>query len=119
MDLLTSRDSAISNHFFQHIRQYIAMFTMTSMGAKVIESVNDGHGPYVLKVSGQVCHWVGSLIPSQGHRPEYAQLYIFDTNNEVAHRINVVSSPRGSFNANEDIVKSLIQMLDTHKWRYI
>jgi len=61
------------------------MFAMTSMGAKVIESINDGRAPYVFKISGQVCHRVGSLMPSEGHRPEYAQLYIFDTEHEVSN----------------------------------
>jgi hypothetical protein len=45
---------------------------MTSMGAKVIDSINDGHGPYVFKISGQICHRIGSLIPAHGARPEYA-----------------------------------------------
>ena len=65
------------------------MFAMTSMGAKVIDSINDGHGPYVFKISGQVCHRVGSLIPSEGRRPEYAQLYIFDTDHKVSNRIHL------------------------------
>jgi hypothetical protein len=47
------------------------MFAMTSMGAKVIESVNDAHGPYVFKIS---------------------QLYLFDIEHEVLNRISVVSS---------------------------
>jgi hypothetical protein len=89
------------------------MFAMTSMGAKVIESVNDGHGPYVFKVSGQSCHRIGSMRPAQGQRPEYAHLYIYDTANEVSDRMNTVSSPNGSFQTNEEIVKTLIQMLNT------
>jgi hypothetical protein len=52
LDLLTSHTTPLSRHFFQHIRQYNSMFAMTSMGAKVINSVNDGHGPYVFKISG-------------------------------------------------------------------
>ncbi|PUZ56489.1 hypothetical protein GQ55_5G311900 [Panicum hallii var. hallii] len=91
------------------------MFEMTSMGAKVIESINDGRAPYVFKISGQVCHRVGSLMPSEGHRPEYAQLYIFDTEHEVSNRINVASSSsRAPFRANQNIVASLIEMLDMH-----
>ena len=65
------------------------MFAMTSMGAKVIDSINDGHGPYVFKISGQVCHRVGSLIPSEGRQPGYAQLYIFDTDHKVSNRIHL------------------------------
>ena len=52
LDLLTSQDSTLSKHFFDHIRQYNTMFAMTSMGAKVNESVNDGRGPYIFKISG-------------------------------------------------------------------
>lgn len=125
LDLLTSQNNTISKHFFDHIRQYNTMFAMTSMGAKVLESINDGRAPYVFKVSGLVCHRIGSLVPPrQGHRPEYAQLYIYDTEHEVRNRINITysvdpsssrpSSSRHSFNANEDIFQSLISMLNTH-----
>uniref|UniRef100_A0A453RSP5 Helitron helicase-like domain-containing protein n=2 Tax=Aegilops tauschii subsp. strangulata TaxID=200361 RepID=A0A453RSP5_AEGTS len=132
LDLLTSQNSSLSSHFFHHIRQYNTMFAMTSMGAKIDESINDGRGPYIFKISGQVCHRVGSMRPSRGQRPEYAQLYIFDTECEVSNRINVASSSRtGSssrttsssriassthtlFQANEGIVQSLITMLNTH-----
>ena len=94
------------------------MFAMTSMGAKINETINDGRGPYVFKVSGQICHRIGSLRPT-GERPEYAQLYMFDTVREVSNQINVASSSRSasssssSFQANEGIVQSLIQMLNT------
>ena len=100
------------------------MFSMTSMGAKVIESINDGRAPYVFKISGQVCHRIGSLMRPENRRPEYAQLYIYDTEHEVRNRINITassrpsssrsSSARPSFNANQDIVQSLISMLNTH-----
>lgn len=90
------------------------MFVITSMGAKINESINDGRAPYVFKISGQVCHRIGSLLPPQGHRPEYAQLYIFDTEHEISNRINVASSSRVTFHANEQIVASLIEMLNTN-----
>jgi hypothetical protein len=88
------------------------MFAMTSMGTKVIESINDGHGPYVFKISGQVHHRIGSMIPTPGSHPGYAQLYLFDTEHEVSNRISVVSSSRTLFHVNEIIV--LIQMLDSY-----
>jgi hypothetical protein len=89
------------------------MFAMTSMGARIIDSVNDGRGPYVFKISGQVCHIIGSLIPSPSTRPEYAQLYHFDTEHEVSSRINVVSSSNNMFDADENIVQPFILMLDS------
>jgi hypothetical protein len=114
LSLLTSHSTPISRHFFDHIRQYNSIFAMTSMGAKVIKSINDGHGPYVFKISGHVCHRIGSMIPSLGSRTEYAQLYLFDTEHEVSNRISVVSSSRTPFHVNEIIVQSLIQMLDSY-----
>jgi hypothetical protein len=114
LSLLTSHSTPVSRHLFDHIRQYNSMFAMTSMGAKVIDSINDGHGPYVFKISGQVCHIIGSMILTPGSRPEYAQLYLFDTEHEVSNRINIVSSSRTAFHVNEIIVQSLIQMLDLY-----
>jgi len=90
------------------------MFAMTSMGVNVINSINDGRGPYVFKISGQLCHRIGSLIPNDEARPEYCQLYIFDTDNEVRNRIAVATTSNSDFQPNEAIVASLITMLDTH-----
>jgi len=90
------------------------MFAMTSMGVNVINSINDARGPYVFKISGQLCHRIGSLIPNDEARPEYCQLYIFDTDNEVRNRIAVATTSNSDFQPNEAIVASLITMLDTH-----
>lgn len=90
------------------------MFAMTSMGVNIINSINDGHGPYVFKISGQLCHRIGSLIPRHNARPEYCQLYIFDTDNEVHNRMATAAHPEKTFHPNKNIVASLITMLDTH-----
>ena len=114
LGLLNSSDTTLSNHFFDGIRCYNSMFAMTSTGVYVINSINDGRGPYVFKISGQLCHRIGSLIPSGGKRPEYCQLYIFDTENEVRNRMAVSSHENGTFRPNEAIVASLLTMLDSH-----
>jgi len=64
-----------------NIRAYNYMFSMTSFGAAVDDYVNQGHGPYVFKVSGQVSHWVGSMCPNSGDIPRFLQHYIYDTQN--------------------------------------
>ncbi|GKF31160.1 hypothetical protein Tco_0100958, partial [Tanacetum coccineum] len=51
-------------HFLENIRAYNQMFSMTSLGANVDESINNGRGPYVFKISGQLYHWIGSLCPA-------------------------------------------------------
>ena len=81
----------MSTHFFENIRYYNSMFAFTSMGVNIIDSINDGRGPYVFKISGQLCHRIGSLLPQEGKRPEYAQLYIFDTQNELRNRMQVAT----------------------------
>ncbi|KAL3643572.1 hypothetical protein CASFOL_014387 [Castilleja foliolosa] len=70
-------------NFMENIRAYNNMFSMTSFGARIDDAVNDGRGPYVFKISGQVSHWIGSICPPTNEAPRFLQLYIYDTNNEV------------------------------------
>lgn len=105
---------SMSAHFFDNIRYYNSMFAFTSMGVKIINSINDGRAPYVFKISGQLCHRIGSLLPKEGKRPEYAQLYIFDTENEIRNRIQVATYANRSFQPREQIVAALIEMFNTH-----
>ena len=88
------------------------MFAMTSMGEKVDRTINDGNGPYVFKLNGQNHHLIGSLLPVEGSKPKFAQLYIFDTENEVQHRIRSISSDKENDGIDLEIVNSLIHMLD-------
>lgn len=86
MDLLTDKDPR-SKNFKENIRAYNSMFAFTSMGGKVLTSINDGGGPPQFILSGQNFHRIGSLIPREGQPPKFAQLYIYDTQNENANRI--------------------------------
>ncbi|KAG2481607.1 hypothetical protein PVAP13_J029060 [Panicum virgatum] len=60
------------------------------MGANIDRFVNDGRGPPIFKISGQVHHRIGSLLPADGSAPKFLQLYIYDTSNEVQNRINAL-----------------------------
>ncbi|KAL3646267.1 hypothetical protein CASFOL_011447 [Castilleja foliolosa] len=96
--------------FMDNIRAYNNMFSMTSLGAQIDDAVNDGWGPYVFKVSGQICHWIGSLCPPDNQRPRFLQMYIYDTNNEVSNRMRFFnSSDRNSLS--EVVVQNLSEML--------
>ncbi|KAL3651493.1 hypothetical protein CASFOL_004495 [Castilleja foliolosa] len=57
------------SHFMNNVRAYNNMFSMTSFGARIEDAVNDGRGPYVFKVSGQVSHWIGSICPPDNEGP--------------------------------------------------
>ncbi|XP_018503801.2 uncharacterized protein LOC103950741 [Pyrus x bretschneideri] len=88
------------------------MFSFTSMGAKVDHSINDGSSPYIFKISGQVCHLMGSLLPADNESPKFAQLYIYDTYNEVQNRLRAFESDGNNKKLDPKIVEGLIKMFD-------
>ena len=57
-------------------------------------------------VYGQVYHFIGSLLPIKGQAPKFAQLYIYDTENEIENRLNVMQ------NLDAAILQNLQDMLD-------
>lgn len=67
------------------------MLAFTSMGR-----VNDGRGSYVFRISGSNYHRIGSLLPEPGTGPKFAQLYIYDTNNETSNRLHVMGDLKQS-----------------------
>ncbi|CAL2268107.1 unnamed protein product [Prunus armeniaca] len=98
--------------FRENIRVYNSMFAFTSMGAKVDQSINNGSSPYIFKISGQVHHLMGSLLPPEGQSPKFAQLYIYDTHNEVMNRLDAVNCNQKNEKLDQSIVQGLIQMFD-------
>jgi len=79
-----------SNHFRDNIRSYNSMFSFTSMGGKVDAFVNQTKGPRTFKLSGQNYHQISSLLPPEGSNPKFAQLYIYDIENEVQNRMHAL-----------------------------
>ena len=87
--LFFDKHTAQSRHFLDKIRSFNNMFSFTSMGGKINTSLNlKGKGPYTFVLSGQNYHYLGSLLPNEGCKPVYSQLYIHDTENEVSNRIS-------------------------------
>ncbi|XP_040361987.1 uncharacterized protein LOC121048877 [Rosa chinensis] len=110
--LLNPENGPESRLFRDNIRVYNSMFSFTSMGATIDHGVNVGSGPYVFKINGQVHHLMGSMLPPDGECPKYAQLYIYDTKNEVANRINAIDPSHINEKIKPDIVQGLIKMFD-------
>ncbi|KAF8987908.1 hypothetical protein BDZ89DRAFT_253112, partial [Hymenopellis radicata] len=67
-----------SETFNRNIHQYNTAFAFTSLGAKIDCSVLNGTGPYAFRVSGELTHRMGALLPEPGQTHSYAQLYIHD-----------------------------------------
>jgi hypothetical protein len=85
------------------------------MGANIDRSVNDGGGPNIFKISGAICHRIGSLLPQEGNTPKYAELYIYHGGDEVDNRIQALNKDdKTEGGLDKDIVKGLGLMLDTH-----
>jgi len=89
VELFLGRDKK-SKYFLNNSRRLNSMFSFTSMGGKIDKSINKGKGPNIFRLSGQNYHLIGSLLPEEGSTPKFAQLYIYDTENEVSNRQGVV-----------------------------
>ncbi|KEH19332.1 AT hook motif protein, putative [Medicago truncatula] len=89
------------------------MFSFTSLGGKINTSMNDGNAPPMFIMNGENYHQMGSLLPQDGSQPKFAQLYIYDTNNEVANRMSVVGMDKDVSSLNSSIVEDIKQILDS------
>jgi len=66
------------------------MFAFTSMGGNVDDSMNNGKAPPIFVMHGENYHQIGSLLPRPGNDPKFAQLYVYDTDNEIKNRMRAV-----------------------------
>lgn len=92
-ELLDDNGTQMRRQFKDKIRKYNSMFSLTSIGAKVDKKINDGRRPYVFRISGSNHHKIGSLLPSEGEMPKFAQMYIYDTEHEVENRVKYHAKP--------------------------
>lgn len=60
------------------------------MGGRIQREINVGGAPPIFVMNGENYHQIGSLMPLPGDHPRFAQLYIYDTDNEIANRMSVV-----------------------------
>ncbi|XP_071699546.1 uncharacterized protein [Rutidosis leptorrhynchoides] len=90
-----------SKNFIENIRRYNMIFSFTSIGGKIDHSINNGSAPYVYRMQGQNYHLFGSLLPQPGQDPRFCQLYIYDTESEVRHRIDAYSSGNSKTTSNQ------------------
>ena len=113
-NLLNPLNGRSSTLFRLNFRGYNAMMAFSSIGANIHSSINDGSAPYVFKISGQIHHLMGSLLPLLNHTPKFSQLYVHDTQHEVDNRLNALCgqevSDVGDFDKN--VINGLISMLD-------
>ncbi|GJT52493.1 RNA-directed DNA polymerase, eukaryota [Tanacetum coccineum] len=112
-NLLNYNDPATAR-FRDQIRVYNGMFSFTSFGARIDHSINNGRGVYTFRVNGQSYHRIGSLLPKEGTQPRYAQLWFFDTENEVSNRMRAFIDTDNRDGVDAATVHTLTQMLDQY-----
>jgi hypothetical protein len=88
--LLFDNTSIDSKNYQNNTRVYNTMFAFTSQGMTLDTKFGGGRGPPTIRLQGQACHRIGSMLPLPGNAPKFAQLYIYDTENEVANRMQGV-----------------------------
>ncbi|ONM29716.1 putative replication protein [Zea mays] len=114
-DLLRFDGDSRARRFLRQIRSYNSLFAFTSLGAVVDRSINNGTAPYVFKINGVVHHRIGSLLPNHGLRPQFAQLYIYDTEHEVQNRLGMFENEADVHDRPDpEVARLLLNMLDEH-----
>ncbi|KAH9667847.1 helitron like n domain-containing protein [Citrus sinensis] len=114
--LLGADSGQKGSKFRKTIKAYNSMFAFTSMGGRVDTSINRSKGAYVFRMSGHNYHHIGSFLCCQklGKKPQFAQLYIYDTENETDNRINTLLKHRMKTEIDHEILHELSKMLDQH-----
>ncbi|XP_058732927.1 uncharacterized protein LOC131604509 [Vicia villosa] len=107
--LVFNKTSTESKNYRNNIRTYNSMFSFTSPGMKFDTTYSKKGGPPTLRLHGQTCHRIGTLLPKTGDRPQYAQLYISDIDNEVTNRMKCF---RDNTEIDKNTVHNLKIMLD-------
>ena len=94
--------------FRHNIRNYNNALAFSSLGVKRDMSVYGPQGVYTFRIQGQLCHLIGSLLPSPGTPPAFSQIYIYysDPMEQAQYRL---SHHHGLLDVN--IVLSLQAML--------
>ena len=98
----------IGKQFLSNIRKNNCAFQMTSFGCHEINMT--GFNPS-FRIQGQVYHLIGSMVPTAGESPKFAQIYFINNReSEVAARCAIIDGLR------PDIVSSINELLfdDNH-----
>ena len=115
-NLLRNNDQ-ISKKLKKNIRAYNSALSFTSMNAELDRAyANSRGGAYAFRIHGSVHHMISSVLvpdatptttPEVIQQPKFAQIYIFDSENELQNRMNVA----GNSNVNESTMLILQQMM--------
>ncbi|KAJ6631877.1 hypothetical protein B0H10DRAFT_1635821, partial [Mycena sp. CBHHK59/15] len=108
LETLFVDDTAQAKEFRKNMAQYNTALSFTSLGD---HSINNGGGPPIFRIHGELCHLAGALLPSPGQRPAYAQLYIYEPRAALEHRM------QSNSNLQRDTMEILQRVIrETHQY---
>jgi len=76
----------VSVSFFDNIRAYNNAFSFSSLGVDLDWSIMGTPGIYTFRIVGQLCHRIGSLLPSPDNLHSFSQIYLHTTDAEQIDR---------------------------------
>ena len=92
-------------HFIQHIRSYNNSLAFASLGTDCPPEP----GPN-FKIQGKLYHSIGSIGPPlPDQTPRFSQIYFYDTDNEVEHRLSHQKQP-----LRKEVIESLQRLMKEH-----
>lgn len=74
--------------FKKYIHQYNSALAFTSLGVTMDQTTVQGTEPSAFRIHGALHHLMGSLLPPDGQKPSYAQLYIYDAEEATRKHMN-------------------------------
>ena len=109
MNLYTSLESE-ADAFHKDLRSYNSLLACTSFGTDVNEEFQR-NGVSNFTIHEWIYHFIGLLLPNEGQAPKFAQLYIYDTENEMRNRLNIMQDLDVTILQNlQDMLMQLILM---------
>jgi PIF1-like helicase/Helitron helicase-like domain at N-terminus/Helicase len=84
-----------------------------SIGADIDENLaNQRDGVYTFRIRGQMSHRIGSAQAIEGERPKFAQIYFYERNEQLGHRLHW-------FNGLDEPTLAIIQQVIHEQHRYV
>ena len=86
--MFASQTDRYAKYFRKHIRYFNSHFSFTSFGVSIDHNLASarGTGVYCFIAHSQIYHRLYQLVPG-GRGPRHMQLYFYDTDETIAHRV--------------------------------
>lgn len=95
--------------FLDQIRSINSVFSFTSMGANIDQSVaNVRAGVYTFRIHGSIYHRIGSLRPPDNQPARFAQIYFYDAREATERQADIFP------NLSNNLIQELTACFEQH-----